>query len=59
MKDVKNGAVMVSSERDPMKFRNGDVSLDEAVQDIINSGEKFTMPNSDILVKAVMGTRWD
>jgi hypothetical protein len=39
-----------------MKFRNGDVSLDRAVESIINSGKKFTVPNSDLLVQAVMDT---
>jgi len=54
-------------ERDPtdedvrvaMKFRNGDVSLDEAVESILNSGEEFTMPNGDLLVYAATNTPWD
>jgi hypothetical protein len=59
----KNGVAGVSSlppmgKRNPMKFRNGDISLDDAVENIINSGEEFNMPNSDLLVRAVMNTPW-
>jgi hypothetical protein len=48
-----------TEERCPMKFANGDISLDEAVQDILDSGEEFTVPNIDLLIKAVMDTPWD
>jgi len=44
--------------RTAMKFRNGDVSLDEAVESIINSGREFKMPNGDLLIKAVLDTPW-
>jgi len=32
-----------------MKFSNSDLSLDEAVKDILDSGEGFTLPNVDLL----------
>ena len=51
-----SGRAGIDGGRDPMKFRNGDVSLDRAVECIINSGKKFTVPNSDLLVQAVMDT---
>jgi len=44
--------------RAAMKFRNGDVSLDEAVESIKKSGKPFTMPNRDLLVRAAMNTPW-
>jgi hypothetical protein len=44
--------------RDTMKFKNGDVSLDVAVESIIKSGRKFTMPNKELLVSAVNDTPW-
>jgi len=44
--------------RDTLKFKNGDVSLDAAVESIIKSGRKFTMPNRDLLMGAVRDTPW-
>jgi hypothetical protein len=44
--------------RAAMKFKNGTVSLDEAVQSIIDSGEEFTVPNGDLLIKAALDTDW-
>jgi hypothetical protein len=32
-----------------MRFSNSDLSLDEAVNDILDSGEAFTLPNLDLL----------
>jgi len=59
-------SVLETSRRNPtdedvraaMKFRNGDVSLDEAVESIINSGREFKVPNGDLLVKAALDTPW-
>jgi len=56
-----------SAERNPtdeevraaMKFRNGDVSLDDAVESIINSGREFKIPNGDLLIRAALDTPWD
>jgi hypothetical protein len=44
---------------DAMKLSNGDVSLDDAVDDIIRSREDFTLPNVDLLLEAVADTPWD
>jgi len=44
---------------DDMKLCNGDVMLDDAVADIVNSGEEFTLPNVDLLIQAVNDTPWD
>jgi hypothetical protein len=44
--------------RDTLKLKNGDVSLDTAVESIIKSGRKFTMPNRDLLIGAVKDTPW-
>jgi len=58
-------AEQVSDEevRRALKFRNSDVSLDDAVkcikEDIARTGEPFTMPNIDLLVEAAMNTPWD
>ncbi|MDR2693032.1 MAG: hypothetical protein LBB74_02310 [Chitinispirillales bacterium] len=44
-----------------MKFKNGDVSLDKAVESIIEAekrGEKYTLPNEDILFDAIADTSW-
>jgi hypothetical protein len=64
---MAESTIMAVSERRPgasadvretMRFKNGDVSLDVAVESIIKSGRKFTMPNSDLLVGAVRDTPW-
>jgi len=63
---MAESAVVVASERlgastdvrETMKFKNGDVSLDAAVESITKSGRDFTMPNSDLLVGAVRDTPW-
>jgi hypothetical protein len=58
-------AEQVSAEevRRAMKFRNGDVSLDEAVksikEDVAKTGKPFTIPNADLLAYAVANTPWD
>jgi hypothetical protein len=44
---------------DDMKLCNGDVLLDDAVADIINTEEEFTMPNVDLLLQAVADTPWN
>jgi len=44
---------------DDMKLCNGDVLLDNAVADIINSKEEFTPPNVDLLLQAVADTPWN
>jgi len=44
---------------DDMKLCNGDVLLDDAVADIINSEEEFTLPNVDLLLQAVADTPWN
>lgn len=46
------------SERDPMKFSNGDVSLDDAINYFRSNPKKFTPPNSDLLEMAVIGGAW-
>jgi hypothetical protein len=58
---VLGSAAGAAAGRDPMKFRNGDISLDEAVEDLVEgvkNGEVFTSPNVDLLVYAVMNTPW-
>lgn len=42
-----------------MRFSNGDVSLDEAVEWFRNSGEELTPCNSDLLYRSIMNTPWD
>jgi len=44
---------------DNMKLCNGGVMLNDAVADIVNSGEEFTLPNVDLLIQAVNDTPWD
>jgi FKBP-type peptidyl-prolyl cis-trans isomerase 2 len=58
---VFNHTGAVVAERDPMKFKNGDISLDDAVEDLVKgiaAGEEFTVPNADMLIQAVMDTPW-
>jgi len=43
------------------KFRNGDISLDDAVKNIIKdekNGKEFTLPNIDLLIGAMTDTPW-
>lgn len=56
-----NLADLLEMPRKPveMKFKNGDISLDEAVKDIIDSNEEFTLPNVDLLIRAAMDTPWE
>jgi hypothetical protein len=41
---------------DDMKLCNSDISLDDAVADLIESGEEFIPPNLDLLIEAVNDT---
>ena len=56
---VLSGESLGFSNNPRMKFKNGDVSLDGAVTDIVQSKEEFDMPNGDLLARAVMGAKWD
>jgi hypothetical protein len=47
-----------AATRDIMKYRNGDISLDEAVEYIIGNDIKFSSPNVDLLVSAIADTPW-
>jgi hypothetical protein len=44
---------------DDMKLCNSDISLDDAVADLIESGEEFIPPNVDLLIEAVNDTPWN
>jgi hypothetical protein len=46
---VEKRAVGESVAPHDFKFANSDISLDEAVADIADSGEEFSLPNLDVL----------
>jgi len=57
--DVVSGRIRVDkTESDPMKFRNGDVSLSGIVRDLKSSGKHITLPNKSMFMEAVSNANW-
>jgi hypothetical protein len=57
--DVVSGRIRVDkTESDPMKFRNGDVSLGGIVSDLKSSGKNITLPNKSMFMEAVSNANW-
>lgn len=45
--------------RDPMKFMNGDDSLNDIVSELKASGKRVTLPNKAMFADAVSNAKWD
>jgi hypothetical protein len=47
-----------SAERDPLKFLNGDDCLNDIIEDMKASGTFPSIPNKDMMIKAILDTDW-
>jgi hypothetical protein len=55
---VKNKFDNENIIRDPLKFLNGDDCLNDIIEDMKASGTFPSIPNKDMMVKAILETDW-
>jgi len=49
----------VEEVRDPMKFMNGDDSLNTIASKLEASGKRIPLPNKAMFIEAVSSAKWD